>query len=331
MSLDFSHTQINFLDIKIFKESNGVLHTTIFRKETDRNTILRADSFHPLWMTENINFGQFQRLKRICDKEEDFNIRAQDMTQRFKERGYKNSVINKAYNKVRNISRDELLRQKRESQDSDNSVYFVTQYSTDANRIKKIIKSNWEIGMSDPYLREVMPESPSIAFRKAPTIKDKIVRSHLPSKKSNTWLSLSAGNYRCGNCNHCDNMVKTNMFRDVTSDLEFKIRSFINCNTSFVVYRLECPCGCFYIGMTTRKLKIRLSEHKNAILVCNPLYPMAIHYRDTNHGSPSTLKIIGIEHIPKSIRGGDRVNRLLQRESFWIYTLKATTFPGLNG
>jgi len=36
--------------------------------------------------------------------------------------------------------------------------------------------------MSDLYPREVMPESPSIAFRKAPTIKDKLVRSHLSSE-----------------------------------------------------------------------------------------------------------------------------------------------------
>lgn len=91
LSLDFSHT--HFLDLKIFKESNGVLNTTIFRKETGRNTILRAASFHPLWMAEYIPFGEFQRLKRICDKEEDFDIRAEDMTQRFQERGFKNSVI----------------------------------------------------------------------------------------------------------------------------------------------------------------------------------------------------------------------------------------------
>ena len=58
---------------------------------------------------------------------------------------------------------------------------------------------------------------------------------------------------------------------------------------------------------------------------------MAVHYKDANHGSCNSLKIIGIEHIETSIRGGDRLKKLLQRESFWIYTLKATCFPGLNG
>ena len=37
-----------------------------------------------------------------------------------------------------------------------------------------------------------------------------------------------------------------------------------------------------------------------------------------------------VEVIPKSVRGGDSVKHLLQRETFWIVTLKATTFPGLN-
>ena len=42
------------------------------------------------------------------------------------------------------------------------------------------------------------------------------------------------------------------------------------------------------------------------------------------------LKIMVIEVIPRSVRGGDRLRQLLQRETFWIVTLKATTFPGLN-
>ena len=65
LSLDFSVSEINFLDRKITKDVNGDLHTSIFRKSTDLNTILRADSFHPPCLIDNIPFGRFQRLKRI--------------------------------------------------------------------------------------------------------------------------------------------------------------------------------------------------------------------------------------------------------------------------
>lgn len=71
------------LDLKITKDVNGVLHTLIFKKLKDRNTILRANSFYPPWLIENMPHRQFQRLKRICDLEKDFEIQLQDMTGRF--------------------------------------------------------------------------------------------------------------------------------------------------------------------------------------------------------------------------------------------------------
>lgn len=101
LSLEFSSSEINFLDLKIFKDINGDLHTSIFRKPTDRNAIFRADSFHPPWLIENIPFGQFQRLKRISNTEEDFNSNAQDMSQRFIKRGYKQQTICKALDKAK--------------------------------------------------------------------------------------------------------------------------------------------------------------------------------------------------------------------------------------
>lgn len=57
---------------------------------------------------------------------------------------------------------------------------------------------------------------------------------------------------------------------------------------------------------------------------------MAVHYASAHDSNPSTLRIIGLEIVTGSIRKGDRVQRLLQREAFWIFQLKATIFPGLN-
>lgn len=57
---------------------------------------------------------------------------------------------------------------------------------------------------------------------------------------------------------------------------------------------------------------------------------MAQHYKTACHINPDSLKCLVIEVVPSSLRGGDRLRRLLQRETFWIYTLKATFHPGLN-
>lgn len=180
LSRDFSSSEINFLDLKITKEANGDLHTSIFRKTTDRNTILRPDSFHPSWLKNNIPFGQFQRLKRICDTEEEFERNAQDMHQRFKTRGYQKRTILRAYNKAKCLPREQLLVSKEKNQQRSDNVYFVTQYSNHANKIKRIIERNWDLLKSDSVLREALPDAPTISFRRAPTLNDKLVKVIFP-------------------------------------------------------------------------------------------------------------------------------------------------------
>ena len=69
MTLEYSQREITFLDLLISKEENGDLNSSIFWKSTDRNTVLRADvSFHSPQLINNIPYGQFLRLKMICDR-----------------------------------------------------------------------------------------------------------------------------------------------------------------------------------------------------------------------------------------------------------------------
>ena len=114
-------------------------------------------------------------------------------------------------------------------------------------------------------------------------------------------------------------MIRDDSFFDFVSGKSFKL--ICNCITTFLVYRLGCECGYFYIGRTKRMLRDRLSEHINAFVSQNPNYPMATHYKVAKHPSLSSLRATAIEVIPKSIRGGITLRH---------YTLKATEYPGLN-
>lgn len=333
LSIEYSRTSISFLDLLISIDEN-VLHTSIYRKSTDRNMLLRADSFHTKSLKNNIPFGQFQRLRRICDKDTDFEEQAQDMKSRFCVRGYSPELIDNAIVKARSIPRSDLLKKKNKKTDRAKTTtrsYFVTQYNSCAQRMKRIITSNWKIMQSDPLLRRVFSDPPITVFQRAPTIKDKLVRSYLPAPKQKTWLQTELrGTYKCGSCKHCGGVVQSKCFHDLRTQREYKTNGFINCNSEYVVYCLRCPCGCFYVGRTKRKLKERFYEHKYAIRIQNEDYPMAKHYKDAHHSDPSSLKIQGIEIVKTSIRGGDKLKLLLQRETFWIWKLKAMEFPGLN-
>jgi len=57
---------------------------------------------------------------------------------------------------------------------------------------------------------------------------------------------------------------------------------------------------------------------------------MARHFMETHNKNDSLLKIEVLEHIKPSIRGGDRIRKLNQREAFWIHELDALNFPGVN-
>jgi hypothetical protein len=97
------------------------------------------------------------------------------------------------------------------------------------------------------------------------------------------------------------------------------------------VRHMECPqCKVFYIGRTKRCLQDRLAEHKYAIQVGNEDYPMARHYKFLHYDNPASLQAMGIDHVPASIRKGDHLQHLNQRERFWIYKLQVTKYPGLR-
>ena len=331
LTIEYSQMTINFLDLTISKDTLGNLHTTIFRKKTSRNTLLRADSFHPPHLINNIPFGQFQRLRRICDDDVVFETQADDMASRFRDRGYKAEVISRAQNKAKGIHRHNLLIKKKRRNTTQSRPYFVTQYSTAANKISRVIKDNWGIIESDPTLRRVFPEPPVISFKRAPTLRDKLVHNFLPPSKKESWLKRPIGCFKCMNCPHCFNVEQTKSCINLKTNKTYKINDFINCNTTFVIYRLKCTCpGVFYVGRTKRRLRDRLAEHKYAIRTNNMVYPIARHFKDVHNSNDTLLRIIGIEHVKPLTRGGDRLRKLNQRETFWIHSLDALCTPGLN-
>lgn len=128
LSLEYSQSEIHFLDLNITVDEQGYLHTSIFRKVTDRNTILHADSFHPNSLITNIPYGQFQRIRRICDSEIDFDVgvKADDMYSRFQHRGYQKKDT--ALGKAKALNRKELVK-KPTAKENLKKMFFTAQYT----------------------------------------------------------------------------------------------------------------------------------------------------------------------------------------------------------
>lgn len=82
-----SKTEIQFLDTTVrFDQSS--LTTQLFRKETDRNTLLKFDSCHPRKMVRALPYSQMLRAKRVEAKVDSLENALDLMTNNFRDRGY---------------------------------------------------------------------------------------------------------------------------------------------------------------------------------------------------------------------------------------------------
>ena len=106
--MEISETSVTFLDINISVQDNK-LGTSVHYKTTDSHSYLLYSSSHPSHVKDSIPYSQFLRLRRLCSADPDFNSKCDEMFNFFSERGYPDSILSKALNRVQNVNRESAL------------------------------------------------------------------------------------------------------------------------------------------------------------------------------------------------------------------------------
>lgn len=97
---------------------------------------------------------------------------------------------------------------------------------------------------------------------------EEVIRSDLQNNKiMNYNQSDKRGTFACLSCQNCTAIIKGPTVNHPMNGHPIHIRGQHTCNGSNVVYLLKCPCGKWYIGQTTRALKVRLNMHRSSIMV----------------------------------------------------------------
>lgn len=169
--------------------------------------------------------------------------------------------------------------------------------------------------------------APLIDLRKMRSLQNILVKSTNNKKEVGT-SSFPRSHFRCGRCTFCPLMANTKQICFPDVNLKFDSSSFSNYNTSFVTYLVECPCLQRYVGSTQRPLCVTIQEHVSRIRNKVLEAPLVQHYLSNNH-SPNDLKVYVLEVI-ESEPSKNRIQRLLQREVFWITRLNTLHPNGLN-
>ena len=131
---NYSYTEINFLDTTVKITSNNELVTTLYQKETDRNTFLHRKSYHPPSTKKSIPYSQALRISRICSVDNDYHKQLEEFKDRFIQRGYGENEIIDQLNKVTQHNRNTLLKYK--TKEIRSNMVFLTKYNNQLPNIE---------------------------------------------------------------------------------------------------------------------------------------------------------------------------------------------------
>lgn len=243
-TMECSQEKINFLDLQIHADSDGTLHSSLYRKPSAGNTILQASSAHPQPFLDSIPYSQFLRLRRNCTLDADFHLAVNDLSLRLHQRGYSRSLLNKAFNKVAKLNRKDLIHSKRPSK-SNQSVRIITRFSKQHTQMRALLDKFWPLLTADNMINKYIKPFPEITYRWAPSMKDRLVTSH--SMPRNLDKSISVGTFPCGRCDVCSFISNS---RDVVlpngvvlpHGRIHTVKYRVTCKTVGVLYLATCQC-----------------------------------------------------------------------------------------
>ena len=262
-------------------------------------------------MTSNIPFSLAYRIVRICSKPADREKHFGKLKEMLLARDYKSKLIDAAIEKARNIPRAEALKKVVREKNQNRPVFVVT-FDPRLPSMTQTVHRHYRTMVQDPYLKEVFPEPPLIAFRRQKNIREFLIRAKVPPVPSRPKRALP-GMKKCGRCLACSYVKTGKNIKSTSSNFTAELNTAVDCNTSGVVYCIECKiCRTQYVGKTKDKAKERFLKHRGYVQNKELSQATGNHFNLPGHSvSDMTFTIIEKVHRKDPFF-------LRQREKFYI-------------
>ena len=236
---EWSTERVNFLDVQVIKQDDNLI-TDLFTKPTDTHQLLHQASCHPNHTKKGIPYSQALRIRRICSEEQFFVNRVADLKTWLLARGYGENEVDSHIDRVRAKDRAPLLDTRPKEKD-DMKIPFVLTYHQAMHKVYEILCKNQNLLLVDKEHEAVFKDKILVKFRRAKSLKDKLVRAKLPSIDEEL---MEKGTFRCNgrrSCQICPLMREGDTFHNFDSTRSFKnFSGRYDCNSDHVVYLLQC-------------------------------------------------------------------------------------------
>ena len=181
--------------------------------------------------------------------------------------GYKRDRVLSEMCKVLSLTQDKSLQVRERHTNS--RIPFVTTYNPRTSYIAEVAHRNWHFLQSKERLAHTFREQPVIAYKQSKSLHDVLVRTKLMDRTSEGHAIIWGS---CGPCNKLKYswwvlINNTSTFPGMRQDDKvFDIFYTVNCQSTFVIYIIECwICRLQYVGKTKTAFNLRLNNHRNHI------------------------------------------------------------------
>ena len=139
---------------------------------------------------------------------------------------------------------------------------LVIPYDPRLPAIPAIVRKHWRTMTLDPYLKEVFPLPPLVAYKRPENIRDKLIRSKVPPIRNMRENRKQPGCKKCNNCSICPYVNNCKVVKSSATNFNAEIQQEVTCQTRNVIYCITCKkCNMQYVGETGRVAKDRFREH----------------------------------------------------------------------
>ena len=167
------------------------LSTQLFTKPTDHPSYLHYNSYHPIAQKENIPSGQALRLKRIRTGDKYLQKGLKTLKTKFRQRGYRESLIEQQFSKVNEYNRNYLLKHNNKDKKTPKLTCAVI-FNKCLPNIKSSIHKHWNLLHLNKDIRKKFPEEPLITYRTNP-IRNTLGPTHPSENKRIVTKQLTIG------------------------------------------------------------------------------------------------------------------------------------------
>ncbi|XP_053556008.1 outer dense fiber protein 3-like protein 2 [Bombina bombina] len=194
--MEYSEESVTSLDTRVVKEGNKLVFD-LYNKETDRNTLLSYESFHPRGLVNSLPKSQLLRVDRIVTDINTKELRMKEMQQKFLNRGYPKDLISK---QTLSVKESKPIKKKGKP---DDRLVLVTQFNPNSQEISRIVKRHWHILKECNKDMEVFNNPPLMAYKRVKNLRDQLTSTDVGSKKKERQVFLNKKNLGCFPCLGC--------------------------------------------------------------------------------------------------------------------------------